>query len=40
MVLSVLGNVITTNTTSVANADINYSVTPRINNQSYKIISV
>jgi len=40
MVLSVLGNVITTNTTSVANADIYYSVTPRINNQSYRIISV
>jgi hypothetical protein len=40
IVLSVLGNVLTTNTTSVANADIYYSVTPRINNQSYKIISV
>ena len=40
VILSVLGNVVTTNTVSVANADIFYSVTPTINNQSYKIISV
>jgi hypothetical protein len=40
LILSVLGNVVTTNTVSVANADIFYSVTPTINNQSYKIISV
>jgi len=40
LILSITGNVISTNTNGLANSDVYYSVTPRINTQSYRIISV